>query len=315
MEPGTHELKLFGDLLAGPGLRAFGHHLGSEAGQSGPVFRVGGGPSRNVQTEGHYGKVALLDDGDSQAVGKGAPLGNGRSEAGIPARWGHDGAVNAGYGWGVGVLGADLHTDLAVVKSPLTGTEDVLALDRKIVVDAGVDEVGVAHEGVEVVQGVGLSSESADPGQLPVVLGFEAVLGPGDLFIRGRVVPDAFQLGVDGLLDLLQGVAGGGGAFYDELPGYFGTTEAGTDSLGNLLFVDQGTIKAGAESVGQDSPQQFQGGVVFAEVGRSGPGDVEAGQGNTVAHFQFNPSGQTGIEAGGTPDLGSRREVAEEVVD
>ena len=55
-----------------------------------------------------------------------------------------------------------------------------------------------------MVKLVGPPPKAANVGQLPVVLGFDAVLGPGNLFVGRRVATDTGQDGVNGLLYLVQ---------------------------------------------------------------------------------------------------------------
>ena len=71
-------------------------------------------------------------------------------------------------------------------------------------VKGGIDQIGITGKNIEMVKLVGPASKAADVGQLPVVLGFNAVLGPVNLLIGVWVATDAGQDGLDGLLYLVQ---------------------------------------------------------------------------------------------------------------
>ena len=210
-----------------------------------------------------------------------------------------------------GIFGKYAHPHLPLVQHSPAHPQDVFALDRHVLVQAGVDHVGVTVEDVVVIQDVGPSAKATNAGKLAKVGAFHAISGPLQFLLRGWVLPDTGDLGVRGSLDFVEGVAGGGSNIDYELPRYFRRMVAYADTLGDLLFVNQRPVEAGALSICQDSPQELHSSFIRVVVGKRGPYYVKPGQRHPVAHFQLHPAGQTGIESADAAHRRTGRKVSE----
>ena len=210
-QTGPDELEVVGYLLAGLTRRTLRQHIAHHSGETGQVRRVRGRAGPQQHAEGHDGHSPLLYNGDAHTVGQAVADGQRRGEHRLIGRRRHDVAVNDGCGGGQRRFRQHPQPHLVVPHVGFGHTQDVLTLDGKAAVEAGVDQSRIGLHYVEVVELVRAPAETADAGELAEVSGLDAVLGAGDFLVGGRVAVDVLQLGLHCGLHLVQAVALGGG--------------------------------------------------------------------------------------------------------